>query len=108
MRKGIHLEIIYHISGVFTVPVSGAWRVSYSLRSEVSWGDRKQANSAYIYHNTERLEHSIYFTYSDEWVKEMASRTVILKAWAGDSIKLWASSQGNCRDILTCFEYLHD
>ena len=44
-----YLDIdICHISGIFTVPVSGAWRLTYSLESRVDSGE---SNWAFLYIN---------------------------------------------------------
>ena len=53
---------ICHISGIFTLPVSGAWRVSYSLRSSVV---SKKVNHAYLYMNRNQLTETLHDTYSE-------------------------------------------
>ena len=46
---------ICHISGIFTVPLSGVWKVTFSMRSWVH-GD---ANWAYLYINGNQVEESL-------------------------------------------------
>merc|ERR1711860_308493 len=48
-------------TGIFTVPVSGAWRLSNSMRSTVGSGD---VNTAKLYMNGERLDETRHHTYS--------------------------------------------
>ena len=50
-------------TGIFTVPVSGAWRVTFSMGSVV-WRD--QGNMVYLYLNDDQVLESQHDTYSDD------------------------------------------
>ena len=80
---------ISYISGIFTVPVSGVWRISFSLTSNVHSG---QQNYAFLYFNGDQLdetEHHIGTEVGD--VDSTGGRVIILEASAGDSINLRAT-----------------
>ena len=81
----IYLRLIFCISGIFTVPVSGAWRVSFSMQSQVQ---SKEANHAFLYLNGDQLPESKHDTYSSSSLVTTSGREVILEARKGDSIKL--------------------
>ena len=51
------------LPGVFTVPVTGVWRVSFSLRSQVAV-DKRKTNNVYIYHNQQKIEETLHDTHS--------------------------------------------
>ncbi len=101
-----YLDIdICHISGIFTVPVSGAWRVSYSMRSRVdSW----QSNTAYLHMNGDILYGTEHVTYSESGVvSSTGGRVVTLEASAGDKIELRATSMSSrYYENLYCAEYI--
>ena len=85
-----HLDIdICHISGIFTVPVSGTWRVTYSLES---WVEIGESNSVWLYLNGRMLPESNHVTSSSSGiVASVGGRVVTLEASAGDSITLMTS-----------------
>ena len=77
---------ICNVSGIFTVPLSGAWRLSFSIHSVVGTGD---TNSAYLYINDYWLEDSKHQTYSSSHtVQSTGGREVTLDASAGDKIEV--------------------
>ena len=91
--------------GIFTVPMSGTLRVSFSLRSNSRFG---QINEAYIRLNGHFVPESRHYTYSDLGeVDSTGGREVILEVSAGDIISLWSgySLNGYFERIMTCFEY---
>ena len=110
------------ISGLFIVPVSGTYRVSYSLRSWVDTGNR---NSAFIYIAEDEneyytnmanmaldigdaLKETAHCTYS-EWYKKDSTggREATIEVSAGNVIFLRASSlYGNYQDISFCVDYI--
>ena len=92
------------ISGVFTVPVSGVWRVSYSLYSVVNGGDY---NWAWIYHNNAQQGETQHSTWSNSGqVISTGAREVTLNARRWDSIYLRTTVMlGEYVDISICFEF---
>ena len=101
-----YLDIdIFHITGIFTVPVSGAWRLSYSLRSSVYSGD---TNYCYLYLNGDRLDETEHDTYSSSGqVSSTSGRVVTVEATAGDKIEVRADRMdGIYYEILYCAEYI--
>merc|ERR1711860_392085 len=93
-------------TGIFTVPVSGAWRVSFSMWSRV---DTSDTNWAYLYVNGEDLEETAHLTEggsSIDYVTNTGGREVILEVSAGDTITLGAYRIGNGFYYITfCAEY---
>ena len=87
------------------MPVSGAWRLSYSLEFQVHNND---ANSCYIYFNGEALIMTRSWTNSEVgWVYSAAGRDVTLEASAGDQIEIRADGLGgHYLDIQYCAEYI--
>ena len=96
---------ICHISGIFTLPVSGAWRVSYSLRSSVG---SKKGNYAYLYMNRNQLTETLHNTYSESGqVYSTGGRVWTLEASAGDKIELRADNMGgDYYRIIFCAEFI--
>ena len=90
---------IGHLSGIFTVPVSGSWRVVYSMRSHVQNG---KENWAFLYLNGEALPESLYYTYSSSHTT--GGRVLTLEANAGDTITL--RMDGDYVRIIFCAEYI--
>ena len=87
------------------MPVTGVWRVSFSLRSEVNTG---QQNNVYIYHNQEKIEETRHRTYSENyWVDATGGRELITRAEQGDTFHLVTGRMDNYfRHIITCFEFV--
>ena len=104
LRK-ILFNFYSNISGVFTVPKSGVWRVSYSLRFVIAGNNR---NWAWLYHNGVKIRESEdYSGASDSWVTALGGRELLLKAEEGDSISFRTGevySEG-LHDILKCVEF---
>merc|ERR1712110_721260 len=92
-------------TGIFTVPVSGAWRVTYSMYSTVDSGD---LNFCYLYRNGERLDETSHTTNSESGtVRSTGGRVVTLEASAGDKIEIRTETmRGSYYDILYCAEYI--
>jgi len=94
-------------SGEFTVPVTGVWRVSFSLQSGVDTG---QYNRVYIYHNQQQIEETRHETYSDNkggYVESTGGRVLITRAERGDTFHLGTGSMNNSfYRIITCFEFV--
>ena len=93
------------LPGVFTVPVTGVWRVSFTLRSEVTSG---QWNNVYVYHNLQKIEETRHETYSrDELVNSTGGRELITRAEQGDTFHLGTGGmRGSFDRIITCFEFV--
>ena len=87
------------------MPVSGAWKLSYSMRSLVDGGDD---NSCYLYLNGEQLDETEHDTYSKtDVVGSTGGRVVTVEASAGDKIEIRATvMDGNYFYILYCAEYI--
>ena len=92
------------ISGLFTVPMSGTWRVHFSARSNL-WGGKQ--NEAIIFHNDKEITETIHHTYAGkDVVSSTGGREVTLDAKAGDTLSLRTKIFDNkFYRILTCFEY---
>ena len=92
--------------GVFTVPVTGVWRVSFSLTSDVNTGN---VNWVYIYHNQEKIveaEHSAY-NENNGIVSSTGGRELITRAERGDTFHLGTARMDyKLFKIITCFEFL--
>ena len=90
---------------MFTVPVTGVWRVSFSLRSRVNTGE---VNDVYIYHNQQRIEETEHRTYSQsKWVYSTGGRELVTKAAWGDTFHLGTFGMGGTFEkIITCFEFV--
>ena len=87
------------------MPVSGAWRLTYSLRSSVDSGD---GNFAYLYINGNQLSETLHETYSESGgVSSTGGREVTLEASAGDKIEVKTTTlDGNYWNILYCAEFI--
>ena len=97
------LVIILH--GVFTVPVTGVWRVSFSLESSVT---TLEVNIVYIYHNQQRLDETKHYTHSEYYVMQSTGgRELITRAERGDTFHLGTTRMEQYLDnIITCFEFV--
>ncbi len=84
------------------MPVSGSWRLSFSLRSYVQSG---KENWAFLYLNGEALPESLHYTYSSSHTT--GGRVVTLEANAGDTITLRTTRMdGDYVRIIFCAEYI--
>ena len=97
------------MSGIFTVPVSGAWRMSFSLWDWVNTGDQ---NYCYFHINGQalyELRHNTY-TYSSTAtgvVHSSGGRVVTVDARAGDKIEIRATVMDfRYFNIMYCAEYI--
>ena len=92
------------------MPVSGAWRISYSLQSSYRGVAliRDEVNVAWLYKNGYSLQGTEHYSASsDGWVTSTGGRVVTLEANAGDRIDLRATRMdGNFWDILFCAEFI--
>ena len=93
------------LPGVFTVPVTGVWRVSFSLESKVNAG---QFNYVYICHNQQMIDETQYRTHSkDARVYSTGGRELITRAERGDTFHLGTKyMRNNFWKIITCFEFV--
>jgi len=95
-------------TGVFTVPKSGVWRVSYSLKTVIG---NHSHNYAYLYHNGDQIPESTFHVYSTVYLYEVGGRELLLKAEEGDSISLRTGDIGSTNDnygfyeIFICVEF---
>ena len=87
------------------MPVSGGWRVSYSLVSEVWSGYEMKAQ---LYQNSRGIPESEHNTYSGLHPKySTGGREVTLEASRGDTIYLIAHKMGGeYNHIYFCAEYI--
>ena len=96
---------IVHISGIFTVPVSGTWRVTFSLKSSVNLG----LNWAFLYLNGHPLSETLHRTKSPGgWINFTSGREVTLEASAGDTIEIRVDQveNGHYENIYLCVDYI--
>ena len=92
------------LPGVFKVPVTGVWRVSFSL---VSQTDTKRDNYVFIYHNQHKIGETVYHTYSEHYVYSTGGRELITKAKRGDTFYLGTEKMDDeFYKIITCFEFI--
>ena len=87
------------------MPVSGAWRLSFSMYAQVDSGDY---NWAYLYLNGEKLTETYHKTYSGSGeVHSTGGRVLTVEASAGDKIEIRATDMDRDSDnILYCAEYI--
>ena len=87
------------------MPMTGAWRVFYSLMSAVG---TNEANHAYIYFNNMPLPPSYHDSWSENGFLDTTSgREVNVKASAGDSIRFKADRMdGKFWYISFCVEFI--
>ena len=87
------------------MPVSGAWRLSYSMYSLVDSGDY---NYCYLFINGQALLETDHVTYSKTGgVASTGGRVVTLEASAGDLIEIRTTAMnGYYMYILYCAEYI--
>ena len=86
------------------MPVSGAWRLTYSLESSVGSGEY---NYCYLYLNGAQLDETKHHSYSESGeVQSTGGRVVTVEASAGDKIEIRATTMdGDYYEILYCAEY---
>ena len=94
-----------YISGIFTVPMSGAWKVTFGLKSVTKSGEW---NSVFLYLNGQPLQESLHHTYNSDsgTVTSTSGRGVTREANAGDTIELRTSVDGAYAYINFCAEYI--
>ena len=87
------------------MPLSGAWRLTYSLASYVDSGDW---NYCYLYLNGDQLPKTEHYTRSStEYGRSTSGRVVTLEASAGDTIELRATKMdGSYYRMTFCLEYI--
>lgn len=87
------------------MPVSGAWKISYSLESDVDSGEY---NDCWLYLNGVQLTETKHDTYSASGrVNFTGGRVVTVEASAGDKIEIRATRMdGSYGFILYCAEYI--
>ena len=87
------------------MPVTGVWRVSFSLRSVVNTG---QWNNVYIYHNQQKIKETDHRTYSEaKMVYSTGGRELITRAEQGDTFHLGTMKMDYIfYEIITCFEFV--
>jgi len=93
-------------TGIFTVPISGDWRVSYSVQSKVYSGEE---NYARLFLKGHLLgPETQFYTFSESGaVYITGGRVVTLEANAGDTIHFGATKMdGEFRLIDYCAEYI--
>ena len=92
------------LPGVFTVPVTGVWRVSFSL---VSQTDDKHDNYIFIFHNQQKIEETVLHTFSNQYVYSTGGRELITRAERGDIFHLGTEKMDDeFYKIITCFEFV--
>ena len=95
------------IAGIFTVPMTGTWRISFSLMSLLNTGDY---NYAYLYHNGQLIPETLHKTHSNSGeVWSTGGREILVTAQQGDTLTLRTERLDyHFNYILTCFEYNAD
>ena len=96
---------ICHISGIFTVPVSGVWRMTFSMTSFVRFGE---GNLAILHLNGNKVEGSQYYTYCDaKEVDSTGGRQVLMEFKQGDNIDIRTTRMDyKYHNINFCAEYV--
>ena len=96
---------ICHISGIFTVPVSGVWRLTFSMWSRVSTGD---VNLAWLFINGRPVNESQQHTFSSSsTLYSTDGREVTREFSQGDNIELRTTTMdGGYTSINFCAEYV--
>ena len=95
---------IYDISGIFIVPMSGTWRLSFSLGT---MSDSYQDSTLCLFINDVHIEEAIHYSYSNGGlVGATGGREWTLKASAGDSISLRPGTlEGKFSRIEFCIQF---
>ena len=90
---------------MFTVPVTGVWRISFTLRSVVLTG---QYNSVYMFHNDKRIVATQHDSTSETGKASFTGgRELITRAEQGDTFHLGTGRMDNeFWRIITCFEFV--
>ena len=104
----------HFISGVFNVPKSGAWRVTFSVEAELQ---KREETTLYLYHNSNDVsphhtcsgnnnDDDIWVDYSGH-VVATSGRMRIVDASVGDLLQLWTYRMtGALKNIHFCVEYI--
>ena len=87
------------------MPMSGVWKVSYSLMSEVSEGEE---NGVWLHLNDRQLDQTEHYTYtSSGTVSSTSGLEWTMEASAGDTITLRVDeSQGDFMYINFCVDFI--
>ena len=87
------------------MPVSGAWRVTYSLYSVVDSGEYTIAR---LYFNGEDVSQTVLTTYSESGeVGSTGARELTLDAGVGDKIEIRTTTMDRyCNRIIFCTEFI--
>ena len=91
------------------MPLSGAWRVTFSIMSKV---EGMESNWVFLYLNGVRVKPSMWSNYSGgSAVGTTSGREWIQEAIAGDAISLWSSKPqggyyGTLLEVNCCFEFI--
>ena len=93
------------LPGVFKVPLTGVWRVSFSGSPGVGSG---KANFVYIYHNQQKIPETEHYTYSQYYtVRSTGGRELITRAKRGDTFHLGTERMDEAiYHVITCFEFV--
>ena len=98
------------LEGVFTVPQTGEWRVSFSLGSVVGASNDDKSNSVCIVQNFKGFTECWYETnVHGKYYGGITTggRELVLRAVKGDTLSLRAFVVDNSlSSIITCFEFL--
>ena len=98
------------ISGIFTVPATGTWRVNYSIFSKYC---RFNYNTVYLYYQAQNVEEMQYWTVADTNCGfSTGGRESFFNAKKEQTFYLYTPSsgavqQGGLTDIMFCFEYVN-
>ena len=96
---------VIHILGIFTVPVSGTWRVRFNVQSMMNSNEEKLL---WVYLNSEAVSESLHKSYNSNagQVTYTGGREIVLDASEGDTISLRTTTmQGIFWEISMCLEY---
>ena len=92
--------------GVFRVPVTGVWRISFSVETKVTYNDK---NEVYIYHNQRKKDETRHYTYISHYhgVRYTGGRELFTRAKQGDTFHLGTQKADNgVHRIIACFEFV--
>ena len=90
-------------TGVFIVPFSGVWAITYSF---TSWQYSGQSNHAWIFVNGKQISESEHYTFNGDMAGDdsLGSRTLYMRLQAGDAITLRTGTIEHLSLINLCFE----
>ena len=101
-----YLDIdIFNILGIFTVPMSGVWRVTFSMMAGMITG---HDNRAFLFINGDQVDESLYYTYSQTGLMHSTGGRELSREFnQGDTIELRATGMdGYYFYINYCAEYV--